>query len=123
MNKVLIVDDEKEIVEFLSNFLRRKNIKVFCATNVEEAIDIFIKERPELVFLDIKMDMPEDGFVVLEKIREVASEEETKVIMLTGKEERSAMIKSKKLGAQDYLIKPIDLVAFDRLVSHYLEKK
>ena len=124
MEKILIVDDEKEIVEFLKNFLtRRKNIKVLTATNAKEAIDLFIKERPKLVFLDIRMDLPEDGFVVLEKIRKVASEEETKVVMLTAKDDRSAIVKSKKLGAQEYLVKPIDLMAFDKLVSHYLEKK
>ncbi len=123
MNKVLIVDDEKETVEFLKNFLvRRRNIKVLCATNAKEAIDLFTKERPELVFLDIRMDMPEDGFIVLKKIREVANEEEAKVVMLTAKEDRSAVVKSKRLGAQEYLIKPIDLMAFDKLVSYYLKK-
>jgi len=124
MEKILIVDDEKEIVEFLKNFLtRRKNIKVLTATNAKEAIDLFIKERPKLVFLDIRMNLPEDGFVVLKKIREVASEEETKVVMLTAKEDRSAIVKSKRLGAQEYLVKPIDLMVFDKLISHYLEKK
>jgi len=124
MEKILIIDDEKEIVEFLKNFLtRRKNIKVLTATNAKEAVDLFIKERPKLVFLDIRMDLPEDGFVVLGKIREVAGEEETKVVMLTAKEDRATVVKSKRLGAQEYLVKPIDLMVFDKLISHYLEKK
>ncbi|OQX87249.1 MAG: hypothetical protein B6D55_03995 [Candidatus Omnitrophica bacterium 4484_70.2] len=122
MDKILIVDDEVEVAQFLSNFLRRKGIKTFPATTVKEAIDIFLRERPNLVFLDIRMQTPDDGFIILEKIREVASEEEVKVVMLTAREDRASIMKAKKLGAQDYLVKPIDLMTFDKLVFQYLKE-
>ncbi len=117
MVKVLIVDDEVDVVEFLNNFFRRKGFKPFKATDAKKALEIFYQESPELVFLDIQMRQQDDGFFVLKKIKEIAPH--TKVIMLTGRDDKSSIIRAKKMGAENYLVKPIDLEAFEDIISQY----
>ena len=118
MTKVLVVDDEVEVVEFLKSFLMRKGAKVITATNARDAVEIFTKENPQIVILDVRMP-GEDGFFVLEKIREVSLE--TKVIMVTAREDKTSISKAKKFGAEDYLIKPIELEVLDSLISQYIK--
>lgn len=106
MSKVLIVDDEVEIVDFLCNFLKRFKIASEKANNGREAVELYAKTKPDWVFLDIKM--PEmDGFEVLKELQK--SQDEAKVIMITGREDKDSQNKAKKLGAVDYIVKPIDL--------------
>ncbi len=118
MVKVLAVDDEVEVVAFLKNFLRRKGAEVFTATNARQALEMFGKERPHLVLLDVRMP-GEDGFFVLEKIRE--NDSDAKVIMITAREDKPAIMRAKKLGADDYLVKPIELEMLDSIISQYLQ--
>lgn len=117
MVKVLVVDDEVEVVEFLKMFLTRKGAKVATATNARDALEIFTKESPQIVLLDVRMP-GEDGFFVLQKIREASFG--TKVIMVTAREDKSSISKAKKFGAEDYLIKPIELEVLDSLISQYI---
>lgn len=118
MNKVLIVDDEVEIVEFLNNFLKRKGSKVFTAINAKRALEIFNQEKPTLVLLDVRMP-EEDGFDVLKKMKEIAPQ--TKVVMITAREDKASIIKAKKLGADNYLIKPLELEVLDSIIFEYIK--
>ena len=118
MAKVLVVDDEVEVVEFLKSFLKRKGAEVATANNASEAVEAFNREKPQLVLLDVRMS-GEDGFFVLQKIREATSE--TKVIMITAREDKAAIIKAKKLGAEDYLVKPIEMEMLDSIISQYIK--
>lgn len=69
MNSVLVVDDEKEIVELIDFYLRNNGYNTFRALNGKEALDIFKKEQVDIIILDIMM--PElDGKEVLRKVRE-----------------------------------------------------
>lgn len=116
MFKVLAVDDEVEVVAFLKSFLTRKGAEVATATNAREALDVFNKTKPHLVLLDVRMP-GEDGFFVLQKIRESSSD--AKVIMVTAREDKPAIMKAKKMGADDYLVKPIELEMLDSIISQY----
>jgi DNA-binding response OmpR family regulator len=115
--KVLIVDDEKEIVEFLERFLKRFTLDVVKATGGNEAIEFYKIHNPDCVFLDIKMP-DKDGIAVLKELR--AINPALKVIMLTGKEEKEFQEKAKKYGALDYITKPLDLAELSKKIEKYV---
>ena len=117
MSKVLIVDDEAEIVDFLENFLKRFKIESEKAYNGKDAISVYQKVKPDWVLLDIKMpDM--DGLEVLKELQK--TESDLKVIMITGREDKESQNKAKKLGAKDYIIKPIDLEDLHQKINTYI---
>ena len=120
MTKILVVDDEVEIVDFLVNFLKRFNLSCEKANNGKKALEIFARIKPSWVFLDIKMpDM--DGLEVLEKIRKM--DKKVKIIMITGRDDKGSQAKAKSLGVVDYIVKPIDLEELHTKIHKYILKK
>ena len=117
MKKVLITDDEIEIVEFLSSFLKRKNVQVTVATDGSKALQLFQEQHPDLVLLDIGIPIL-DGLKVLEKIKK--ERPDVKVIMVTGKGDQDSIAQADKLGADDYLTKPLELSELYSVVAKYL---
>jgi len=104
--KILVVDDEVEVVNFLCVFLERLGLDAEKATCGREALEVFSRKKPEWVFLDIKMpDM--DGLEVLKKMKEI--DPNIKAMMITGRNDEATQSEAQALGASDYLIKPIDL--------------
>lgn len=106
-NRILVVDDEDALRTVLSSELEGEGYKVASAADGSEAIEILKKEGFDLILLDIKMPNV-DGFEVLKFVKE--SHPDTKVIMLTGFADLKNAIESKKLGAEDFVSKPYDLV-------------
>lgn len=105
--KVLVVDDEQSIAEFLSDALKESGFEVASVLNGKQAIVQVGKERPDLILLDIAM--PElDGFETCIALRKSRENQDLPIIMLTGQEEDSAIISSLECGADDYLTKPFD---------------
>lgn len=103
--KILLVDDEKDIVEFLQYNLKREGFDVITAYNGKEALTK-ISENPDLIILDIMM--PElDGYEVCSRIRVTPGFEYTPIIFLTAKSGEINEIKGLELGASDYIQKPI----------------
>ena len=115
--KVLVVDDEKEIVNFLENFLARFNITTIKATTGDEAIDFCQRCQPDYVFLDIQMP-DKDGITVLKELKKLNPA--IKVIMITGREEKEFQDKAKKYGAIDYITKPLDLSDLSKKIKEYI---
>lgn len=110
MNSLLIVDDEKEIVELIDFYMQNNGYNTYKAFSGRDALQIFEREKIDLIILDIMM--PEiDGKEVLRKIREKTS---TPIIFLSAKGEDIDKIDGLFLGADDYLAKPfnpVELVA------------
>lgn len=104
---ILVVDDEDALRTVLSSELESEGYEVDMAADGDEAIDIVQKKQFNLVLLDIKMPRV-DGFEVLKFIKEKYPH--VKVIMLTGFADLKNAIESKKLGAEDFVSKPYDLV-------------
>lgn len=100
--KVLAADDEIELLDALELYTNLENIKLIKAYDGAEALELFRKERPHLVMLDIMMPVL-DGFSVLKKIRE---ESKVPAIMLTARGEDYDKILGLELGADDYITKP-----------------
>ena len=100
--KILIVDDEKNIVELIKFHLKKENYRVIEAYKGKDAIDLFKKEKPDLIILDVMLpDM--GGFEVCKNIRK---ESKVPIIMLTAKGEEIEKILGFELGADDYITKP-----------------
>ena len=106
-NKILVVDDEEALRTVLSSELEGEGYQVSTAGDGEEAIKILGSQQFHLILLDIKMPNV-DGFEVLKFVKQ--KQPSTKVIMLTGFADLKNAIESKKLGAEDFVSKPYDLV-------------
>jgi two-component system alkaline phosphatase synthesis response regulator PhoP len=105
MKKVLLVDDEKDIVEFLQYNLKQEGFDVITGYNGEEAL-AKVKDSPDLIILDIMMPKL-NGYEVCKKIRTMKGFEQTPIIFLTAKSGEVDEILGLELGANDYIQKPI----------------
>ncbi len=106
-SKILVVDDEDALRTVLSGELVSEGYDVRTASDGDDAITNLQKESFDLVLLDIKMPRM-NGFEVLKFVKEKFPR--TKVVMLTGFADLKNAIESKKLGAEDFVSKPYDLV-------------
>jgi DNA-binding NtrC family response regulator len=106
-SSILVVDDEEALRTVLSSELENEGYIIASAGDGDDAINILRDRTFDLVLLDIKMPRV-DGFEVLRFIKERFPS--TKVIMLTGFADLKNAIESKKLGAEDFVSKPYDLV-------------
>ena len=102
--KVLIVDDDKNICELLRLYLAKEGYETILANDGETAVAEFEKGKPNIVLLDVMMPKM-DGWEVCRRIRAVDS---TPVIMLTAKGETFDKVLGLELGADDYVVKPFD---------------
>ena len=104
--RVLLVDDEEEFVSALSERLMLRGIEVDSALNGEEALARLVEKEFEVVILDVMMP----GLGGLEVLRQINSTHpDTQVILLTGHGSTREGIEGMRLGAFDYLIKPVDI--------------
>ncbi len=106
-SRILVVDDEEALRTVLSTELTSEGYEVSTAADGGEAIDLVKDNNYDLVLLDIKMPNV-DGFEVLKYVKE--NKPDMKVIMLTGFADLKNAIESKRLGAEDFVSKPYDLV-------------
>ena len=114
---ILIVDDEKDLCTILSDSLSRDRYRVVTAFNGKMGLQLVKKEKPDLILLDIKMPGM-DGIEVLRKIKKM--KKEIVVIMFTGYGTLETAREAMKLGAYDYVTKPVDLFLLKSLVEEVL---
>lgn len=102
--KILVVDDEEAIVEFVASSLLKENFQVIKAYSGEEALKKVQKDAPDLVLLDVML--PEkDGFEICKDIRDFT---DVPIIMLTARDEDMDKIIGLEMGADDYVVKPFN---------------
>lgn len=104
--KILIVDDEPDIVEFISYNLRSKGYQIASARDGVEAIRKAKEFRPDLILLDIMMPN-KDGNQTLKELRQIPDFEDTAIIFLTALSDEKTEIDGLNLGADDFIAKPI----------------
>ncbi len=119
MAKILIVDDEPNIIKTLSSILEDENHRVFSALNGEEALQIFKGKEVDLVILDVWLP-DADGNDLLGKIKKLRPE--TAVIMISGHGSIDIAVKSTRMGAFDFLEKPPSLERVITAVNNALEQ-
>ena len=104
--KILLVDDEPDILEIISYNLTAQGYTVFTANNGQKAIKKAQKEKPQLIILDVMM--PEmDGIEACEQIRKIPEIEDTIITFLTARGEDYSQVAGFEAGADDYITKPI----------------
>ncbi len=103
--KILVVDDEKPIVDILKLNLQKENYEVYEAYDGEEALLKAQTLQPDLVLLDVMLPKM-DGFTVCRKIRETST---VPILMLTAREEEVDKVLGLELGADDYITKPFSI--------------
>jgi len=104
--KLLLVDDDDDIIEFLSYNLKREGFQLNTASNGQEAIAKAKKDLPHLIVMDVMMPVM-DGITAVEEIRKLPSLDETLIIFLTARSEDYSQIAGFDAGADDYISKPI----------------
>jgi len=119
MRKLLIVDDETDICDFVKNFFQERGYSVSVALNGEDALAIVKSDPPELILLDIKMKGM-DGMATLKHIRDI--DKNLKVIMVTANEDQDKMDEACRLGACEYITKPLVLDNLERTVENNLKE-
>lgn len=118
--KIMVVDDEDSIRQSLSDVLKDEGFKVMLASNGKESLEMLDSNLPDLVILDIWMPMM-DGTEVLKEIK--AKYPALKVIMISGHGNIEAAVKAIKLGAYDYIEKPLSLEGVLLTVKRALGEK
>lgn len=104
--KILVVDDENDILEFIQYNLKKEGYEVHLAHNGQEAIDIAKKVKPDLILLDVMMPVM-DGIEACKQIKSDSDLEKTFIVFLTARAEEYSEIAGFNAGADDYIAKPI----------------
>jgi len=115
--KILVVDDEQDICDFVKNFFQERGYDVFTALGGEEALAIVKADRPELVLLDIKMKGM-DGIATLRHLKGI--DRDLRIIMVTALADQDKMDEACRLGACEYITKPLVLDHLERTVEKNL---
>jgi DNA-binding response OmpR family regulator len=114
LGRILIVDDEKPVLDVLSEYIQSQGYATHTASGGAEALAVVERERPDLVLLDLRM--PDiDGLEVLRRLRQAGPR--PAVIMVTANEDLALARETLKSGAFDYVAKPFDFQYLDRVVA------
>lgn len=122
IRKVLVVDDEKKIVDIVRAYLEREGYRVITAFDGETALKTFRQEKPDLIILDLMLPRLSGN----EVCRAIRKESDIPIIMLTARDELTDKIVGLELGADDYLTKPFEgreLVARAKAILRRSEPK
>lgn len=118
--KLLVVDDEKEICDFVRSFFEGQGLEVFSALSGKEALKIFEKEKPQIILLDILMNGM-NGIELLRRIKQL--DKNNDVFMITQvKDDPEKVKEAKRLGVVDYITKPLTLENLEKVVMERVER-
>jgi DNA-binding response OmpR family regulator len=120
--KILIVDDERDIVKALMIRLHANDYEVVAAFDGAQGIFMANKEIPDLIIIDIRMPAG-DGFSVVEKLKQSDRTQRIPIIFLTGSPERNAEERAMGLGARFYIKKPYDSEELLDAVKRAMERR
>lgn len=118
MKKLLVVDDERDICDFVQSFFQERGYTVLTALSGEDALLVIKNDKPDLVLLDIKMKGM-DGIAALKHIRDL--DKQVKVVMVTALEDQERMDEACRLGACEYITKPLVLDSLENAVEENLK--
>jgi len=118
--RLLIVDDEPDIREYLKSRLEKNGFLVTTASNGKECIDNACQNTPDLIILDIVMPLM-DGYEVVRQLKNTPSTRGIPIIMHSVRRETDSIFKSMDLGSIDYVIKPASFEDLLRVIHRYIE--
>ena len=105
--RILVVDNEMDVCNFVKSFFELRGFDVVTAFNGDEALKVLEHIHPDLIILDVVMRTEHEGFDYLPKVKKASPS--SKVIMITGVDDKESIASAKKLGADDYITKPLVL--------------
>lgn len=119
--KILIVDDEEDILDFLEHSFTKQGFQIIKANSGQQAIDLARKENPDLVLLDLLMpDM--DGVEVCQELRSLPAFKQTLIVFLSARTEDYSRIAAFQSGADGYITKPIRIRVLIEEVKAFLKR-
>jgi signal transduction histidine kinase len=122
MSKILIIDDEPDILENLEAMLTRKGFHVSASSGGEEGLALFHQEQPDLVLLDVMM--PEiDGIEVCSKIKKNPDTNHIPILLLTALNQVEDKVRGLGAGADDFVVKPFDEAELEARIRAFLRAK
>ena len=116
--KLLIIEDDADLVKALELYFSRAGYEVVTAANGLEGLQVLYKERPDIVILDIAMPKL-DGWEVCRRIRELS---QVPIVILTARVQEDERVKGLKLGADDYVVKPFSLKELEARLEAVLRR-
>jgi len=120
MTKILVVDKDKDVCDFIVRFFKERNFEVFNVTNGNDALRVIKKGRPHIVLTELEMkDI--GGIEILEHIKN--TRQDIKVIIVSSVNDIKIMNEAKGLGAVAYLTKPISLSELMDVISQNLGRR
>ena len=119
MKKILLVDDEGDLINYIASVLQEEGFDVSTRLSAEEALGKIASDKPDLVISDVRMQQM-DGFTMLEKMKTMKDCSNVPVIFLTAMDDRLGEQQATKLGATAYISKPFDLDELIGLVKKVL---
>ncbi len=120
--RILIVDDEPDILEFVGYNLKKEGYEVETATNGREGVDRTLAWHPHLILLDAMMPIM-DGYEACKLIRTTKGIDDTLVIFLTARGDENSQVRGFDAGADDYIAKPIQMKALMGHIKAVLKRK
>ncbi|MEE8360124.1 MAG: response regulator [Candidatus Omnitrophota bacterium] len=118
-NKILVIDDERGILDLVKDWLGSKGYDVITALDGEEGLRMAQRDNPAVIILDIMMPGM-DGFEVLNRLRSAPKTQNKPIIMLTRKRETETIEKAEHRGATDYIMKPFSVDDLLGMVRRYI---
>ena len=120
--KILIVDDEIGVREYLAESLSQNGYEISMATDGREGLTKTERFRPDLILLDVMMPVM-DGWKMLAQLRAQEKTRNIPVVMLTAKSDTESVFKSEQQRVADYFIKPVDIKELLAFLKRYIDLK
>jgi len=120
--KLLLVEDEEELVRIMETFFQDEGYEVRIAMNAEEALVVLEKFLPDIIVSDVRMGEM-DGFQFLQALRALPAIKEIPFIFLTMMDDRQSVERAASMGANGYLTKPFDVEDLHEKIKQVLAKK
>lgn len=115
--KILVVDDDRDLLSLLDDFLSERGFKVITLAEGSKAVETCLQEQPDLILLDIKMP-DADGMEVLSELKSNSLTSHIPVLMLTAENTPSSQVEGLLTGADDYITKPFDInILYARILA------
>lgn len=121
MKKILIVDDEQDIVESLKFVLEGYNYLCYCAYNGEDGLKLAREIMPDLIILDVMMPRI-NGYKISRLLKFDKKYQNIPILMITARSQEEDKLIGEETGANEYITKPFDLDDVVKIVQKYLEK-
>jgi two-component system alkaline phosphatase synthesis response regulator PhoP len=121
-HRILIVDDEPDILEFVGYSLKKEGYEVQTATNGRQAVDMTLAWHPHLILLDAMMPVM-NGFDACRLIRTTKGIDDTLIVFLTARGDENSQVRGFDAGADDYIAKPIQLKALSSRIRAVLKRR